>query len=302
MQTATKSKEWHERRRQGIGGSDAAAIAGLNPWKSAVAVWLEKTGQSEQQEAGESAYWGIILEDIVAKEFSIQTGKKTMRKNKTLQHREYPFMIANVDRMIVGKNEGLECKTTGEYMAKQWKDNKIPDMYMLQIQHYMAVTNTNAWWLAVLIGGNKFKYQRVERNQEIINYLIEIEKDFWNNYVLPKQMPPLDGTSASVEVLNLLYPESEYGKQIELPPSTQGLLYDYTHAKEQEKIWTEKKDGFANKIKQLMGDAETAFIGERKISWKTIKSERLDSKRLKKEMPEIYKEYIKENISRRFEV
>jgi len=112
---------WLEYRKQGIGGSDVAAIAGLNPWRSPMAVWLEKTGQIEPQKENEAMYWGAALEDIVAQEFSKRTGLKVHRKNFMLQHPEYPFMLANIDREILDPDKGrgiLECKN---YKRIQYK-------------------------------------------------------------------------------------------------------------------------------------------------------------------------------------
>ncbi|MDK2824536.1 MAG: hypothetical protein PWP71_2454 [Clostridia bacterium] len=295
-------EEWLKWRMKGIGGSDVAAIAGINRWKSAVEVWLEKTGQLESSEPGEAAYWGNQLEDLVAKEFEKRTGLKVRRRNAILQHPKYPFMLANIDRDIVGVKEGLECKTAGEYRKDEWKDDKVPDEYILQVQHYMAVCGYDAWWIAVLIGGNKFQYKRIERDEEIINYLIQIEKEFWGKYVVTKELPPVDGSQASTEILNKLYPDSVPESRIELPPSAQDLLDQYDKAKEQESYWKERKDEASNKLKELMGEHELGFVGERKISWKTIVSNRLDTKKFKKDHPDLFAQYAKESKSRRFEI
>src|SRR5690554_2691682 len=157
-------EQWLEERRKGIGGSDAAAIAGLSRYRSPIQVYMDKLGLIEPPEENEAMYWGRKLEDIVAEEFSIRTGLKVRRRNAILQHPEYPFMLANVDRLIVGKNEGLECKTTSAYRADEWKDDGIPWEYAIQCYHYMAVTGYKAWWIAALIGGNQFIYKRIERD------------------------------------------------------------------------------------------------------------------------------------------
>ena len=107
-----------------------------------------------------SAYFGNVLEEVVAQEFAKRTGLKVQRRNAILQHPAYPWMLANVDRLIVGERIGLECKTASEYLKKEWEGEEIPVTYLLQCQHYMAVTGYEAWWIAVLIGGNKFVYKR----------------------------------------------------------------------------------------------------------------------------------------------
>ncbi|GAK01480.1 YqaJ viral recombinase family protein [Geomicrobium sp. JCM 19055] len=169
--------EWLEQRKRGIGGSDASAVAGLNRWKSPIVVYMEKTGEIKSESSNsEAAYWGNVMEDTVAKEFTRRTGLKVRRRNALLQHEDHEWMLANVDRMVVGRNEGLECKTASEYLKGDWEAEEIPATYLLQCQHYMAVTGADAWWIAVLVGGNKFIYKKIDRDEELIGQLIQIEK------------------------------------------------------------------------------------------------------------------------------
>lgn len=294
---------WLEYRREGIGGSDAAAIAGLNKWKSPVAVWLEKTGQIEPEEPGEAALWGQKLEDVVARHFAEVTGLKVQRRNAILQHPEYPFMLANLDRVILDPEKGrgvLEIKTTSAYRKEEWENGRVPDEYMLQIQHYLAVTGYQYGYIAVLIGGQHYKHQYIPRDDEIINYLIKIESDFWK-LVESGTPPEMDGSQASAEALALLYPESN-GCLIDLPLNAEALISEYEEAQANEKIWAEKKDLAANKLKELLGENEIGIIGDRKVTWKTVTSYRLDSKALKATHPDIYEKFAKPSITRRFQI
>ena len=293
--------EWLEWRRRGIGGSDAAAVAGLNPWKSPIEVYLDKIGELPKQEDNEKMYWGRVLEDIVAKEFAKRTGKKVRRRNAILQHLEYEFMLANIDRELVGEKVGLECKTASEYTKDEWKDDKVPEQYILQCQHYMAVTGYQGWWIAALIGGNKFIYKYIERDEEIINYLIQIETEFWR-MVENKTPPAVDGSKSSTEVLKILYPESEPDTEIVLPAEAEVLIEEYELAAAEEKKAKERKEEAANKLKALLGEYETGRIGDRLVSWKTVRSNRLDSKALKAAHPEIYQEFARESSHRRFSI
>ncbi|MBM4762739.1 lambda-exonuclease family protein [Bacillus sp. B15-48] len=296
-------KDWLEARKVGIGGSDAAAIAGLNKWKSPIGVYLDKIGQAPGEDiAGEAAYWGNVMEDIVAQEFSKRTGLKVRRRNAMLKHPEYPFMLANVDRLIVGKKEGLECKTASEYLKDQWKDEEIPASYLLQCQHYMAVTGYSAWWIAVLIGGNKFIYKKIDRDEELIEYLIDIEKNFWEEHVL-KQIPPaFDGSDASSDLLKALYPEAIPDTEITLPPETSTVLDALDQVNDELKQLETQKKEYENKIKALMGENEKAIAGDRLITWKSIISNRFDSKNFSKEYPELHNKYTKQSNYRRFTV
>ena len=295
--------EWLEARREGIGGSDAAAICGLNKWRSPFEVWMEKTGQLKPKEAGEAAYWGTQLEDLVAREFMKRTGLKVQRRNAILRHPKYHFMLANLDRVIVGSNEGpgiLECKTTSSYKAKEWEEDKVPMEYIIQVQHYLAVTGYQYAYIAVLIGGNKFLYKRIERDEELIKNLIAIESEFWTR-VVTMEPPPPDGSAACTELLKEMYPEGE-DSEIQLPSEAEKIIEQYDEAAEQEKIWAERKAEAENKLKEMLKKNSKGYIGERTVSWTNVTSARFDSKRFKQENPDLYSKYQKESSYRRFSV
>ncbi|RXU75170.1 phage tail tape measure protein [Enterococcus faecium] len=163
-------QEWIEDRKKGIGGSDVGTILGLNKWKSPYQLWLEKTGQVVLEEtASEPAYWGNILEEVVAKEFQERTGKKVRRRNQVFEHPLHPFLRANIDRDVVGENAILECKTANQFLGKEWEGEEVPLSYLCQVQHYMNVLNKDYCYIAVLIGGQKFIWKRIERDQELID-------------------------------------------------------------------------------------------------------------------------------------
>ena len=295
-------KEWLKARKNGIGGSDASAIAGLNKWKSPVGVYLDKAGQALEDEAGEAAYWGNVMEDIVAQEFAKRTGMKVRKRNAILKHPEHAFMLANVDRLIVGAREGLECKTASEYLIDSWMEDEVPAAYLIQCQHYMAVTGYEAWWIAVLVGGNKFIYKKVDRDEELIQYLIDIEKNFWEEHVLKENPPAFDGSDASTDLLKNLYPEAIPGSEVTLPPDTRTLLDALDQVDAELKELEKQKKEYENKVKALMGENEKAVAGERIITWKSITSNRFDSKSFSKEYPELYDKFTKQSSYRRFAV
>ncbi|MED2764855.1 YqaJ viral recombinase family protein [Bacillus thuringiensis] len=146
-------EKWLEIRRQGIGGSDVAAVLNLSDWNSPMSIYLDKIGELKEKSQSEYAYWGNVLEDVVARKFMKRTGLKVRRKNEMLQSKLHPFMMANIDREVIGRKEGLECKTASEYKRSEWKGDNVPTQYILQCQHYMVVTRfekmvhhcTN-WW------------------------------------------------------------------------------------------------------------------------------------------------------------
>ncbi|MBJ8106036.1 MULTISPECIES: YqaJ viral recombinase family protein [Bacillus cereus group] len=296
-------KQWLQARMQGIGGSDVSAIAGLNKWKSPVQVFLEKTHFIEKEDIqSEATYFGNVLEEVVAKEFTKRTELKVQRRNAILQHPEYPWMLANIDRIIVGEKTGLECKTASEYLKKEWEGEEVPAAYLLQCQHYMAVTGYEAWWIAVLIGGNKFVHKKIERDEELIQYLIDIEKDFWLNNVEKNEPPMFDGSDASTELLKHLYPESIADSFVSLGKQEELLIEARDQVDREIKVLQEQKAEYENKIKAKLGTSESGGTENYKVYWKSYTTNRFDSKRFKADYPDLYEQYVKESKSRKFTV
>lgn len=199
-------EEWLKYRKLGIGGSDAGAICGLNPYASPMSVYFDKTREDITEFDNESMRQGRDLEEYVARRFMEETGLKVRRSNAIYQNEEYPFMLANVDRLVVGSNVGLECKTASAYSADKWNGDQVPLHYEIQCHHYMAVTGAAAWYLAVVILGKEFKFVKIERDEELIQNLIAVEKDFWNAHVVKKIMPEPDGSYISDEIISNYFP------------------------------------------------------------------------------------------------
>jgi putative phage-type endonuclease len=174
-----EDEEFSKWRLKGIGGTDVSTLFGVNPSKSKKRLIEEKRGYT-QAVIHEKMKFRMRVKDFIAEEFK-KTGIKLLRKNAILQHVEHPFMIANVDRMIAGKEEGLLCKATSNKNFKLQRDERSP--IYLQCQHYMAVTNATGWWVAMLVGGIHLHYYYIDRNEELISKIIKTEKDFWHNEV-----------------------------------------------------------------------------------------------------------------------
>ena len=245
--------DWLEYRKQGIGGSDASVVCGINRYKSPVELWMEKTDQMPSQEAGEAAYWGTQLEPFVRAEFTKRTGIEVIHTMQLLQSEEHPFMLANLDGICDVPDVGkciFEAKTASAYKASEWEDT-IPDEYMLQVQHYMAVTGYAGTYIAVLIGGNTFKWKFVERDEELISMLIELESNFWH-HVEELTVPPLDGSTASAKFLADRFHDSIPKSHITLPDTAADLLAQYDEACEQLEIVTERKHKAENLLKEMI--------------------------------------------------
>src|SRR5690625_1207841 len=294
--------EWLQERKKGLGGSDASAILGFNPWKSPFELYIEKTSDTVQEIDNEAIHWGNVLDDVVAEEFTRRTGIKVRRRNQIFRHKEHDWMIANIDRDIVGERALLECKTTNAFNADAWEGDQIPPAYMCQVQHYMAVLDYERAYIAVLIGGQRFEWKEIARDDEFIELMIEHEKDFWENHVLAGVPPEIDGSKSASELLNQMYPEDN-GETIMLPSDDAEMLIEAIEsikAEVKEKQALQKE--YENKLKLMIGDARTGVTPRYEVRNITVTSNRLDSRKLRKEMPDIAEKYTNESTYRRMTI
>lgn len=293
--------EWLALRKTGIGGSDAGAVCGLNPYSSPMKLFYDKTSDKIEELDNEAVRQGHDLEDYVAQRFVEATGLKVRRSNYMYRSVEYPFMIADVDRLVVGEDAGLECKTASAYSAGKWKDGNIPIHYMMQCYHYMAVTGKRAWYIAAVILGKEFVYHKLEWDDDVIYGLIAAEKEFWEKHVITGLMPEPDGSAICDKVLKQYFHMAEKGSSVELIGFDGKLDRRAEILAQIEKLKCEQ-DCIEQEIKAFMKEKEKAFSEKYKVSWSNVSSIRLDTKLLKQENPQIYKDYAKESVSRKFQV
>ena len=299
--TGVNNTEWLRLRKTGIGGSDAGAICGVNPYSSAMKVFQDKTSETVEEQDNEAIRIGHDLEDYVAQRFVEATGLKVRKSNFMYRSVEHPFMIADVDRLIVGEDAGLECKTASAYHADKWADGNIPLHYIMQCYHYMAVTGKHTWYIAVVILGREFTYRKLGWDDRLINRLTEMEKEFWEKHVLQGIIPPPDGSRACDEVLEQYFHTARKESRIKL------VGFDEKLRRREEILGfiselQEEQKQIEQEVKLFMGDNESASSERYRVSWGNVDSIRLDTKRIKTERPEIYSDYAKISHSRRFEV
>ena len=294
--------EWLKHRQAGIGGSDASCIAGLNPWKSAIQLYMDKKEENPQEQKSLRMELGNRLEGLVAELFTEATGLKVRNVNGILKNDKYPFALANIDRAIVGEKAFLECKTTNSYALKEWEEG-VPAHYEIQCLHYMAITGATHCYIAALIGNSDFIWHKIERDQETIDYLMQIEKDFWENNIEKDVVPMPDGSDAYSEYLKKKYDKSN-GQVIELHLLENGVdkLNRYDEIVADIKVLESEKKLIEQEIQFHMEEFEVAKIGDRKVTWKSSSRNTIDSKKLKAEMPDIAQQYMKTSTSRTFRV
>lgn len=314
---STKDREdWKALRHKHIGGSDAAAVVGLNPFCSPYSLWAEKTGKVPGFGGNLATEVGSFLEEFVAKKFEQETGKKVRRINQSILNDKYPFAIANIDRDVVGEDAGLEIKSTTELNSKRFKNGEFPENYYGQCVHYLGVTEKKRWYLAVLIGNSKFKIYLLTRiendtrpewcesmifiSDEEIASLMSAERKFWH-YVETDTAPPTDGSGATTEAIKSVYPEGGDGAV-----NLFGFEHDlaqYMLLDAQIKNLQTLKDEYANRVKAFMGESSRGESAGYKVSWSSQVRSTFDSKRFGLEHPEIdLSAYYKTTSMRPFKI
>lgn len=274
-------EEWLQYRRQGIGSSDAAAAVGLNPYQSPLELWLIKTGRDEDLPQIDPAddtspmFWGTVLEPVVAERYACRTGHKVRRCNAMLQHPDpdKSWMLANIDREIVGHPDVqiLECKTAGEFGTRLWRDG-VPEYVQCQVQHQLAVTGKQAADVAVLLCGQELRIHRIERDDDLIAHLIELERRFWQ-YVVTDTPPPADGSESAGKALQALYPYDR-GDTLDLSQDQEfsTVFASLVAVRSELEIHKATEALLKQQIQQRMGEASRAVFSSGTVSWKKSKA------------------------------
>lgn len=295
--------EWLRYRKQGVTGTDAAAIVGMHPYCSAFDVYQDKITDEIEDIDNESMRQGRDLEEYVAIRFGEETGMKVRRARAIYRNEQHPWLLADFDRLIVGQRAGLECKTVSPYSADKWANGKTPEHYVLQVQHYLAVSGFDCWYIAALIFGTELVIRKIERDEELIRNLITIEERFWNHNVIGRNIPDPDGSKAYSEVLKTQYFNCRKDNEIQLF----GLEEDIRRREELNELLKKlekEKNCIDQKIQLQLGqsDAVYATAGKYRIAWTPTIQKRINTDRLKTEQPELYNQYLYEIYSKRFSV
>lgn len=293
---------WLKARTRGIGGSDIGAICGVSPFTSARQIYLNKTGQFQDalkpgEAAQERMYFGHLLEPIVAEEYARRTGAKLVSINATLQHKDFEWALANVDRLIVddeGKPIGiLECKTTSEYNNEEWANGDLLTSYIYQLNWYMWILDLKQGAFACLVGGNKFYHYDVFRNDELLrDTIIPAAKSFWYDNVLALKEPEMQ--SADTEFANSIYSSVVKNSEIVLDDDlSNDLAATIFDCKAKIKELTKIMEEAQNRIKDRLKDKEIAYTKDYTIKWSPRAQNRVDTEKLKTQFPEIYEKVLK---------
>jgi putative phage-type endonuclease len=286
-------------RHEYIGGSDIAKIMGLSRWGTPLSLWAEKTQKIPAKDLSdvEAVELGTDLEEFVAKKFTQKTGKAVRRSPKLYQHPDYPYMVAHVDRLVTGSDELLECKTCSAFKKDEWENDEIPQEYILQVMWYLGITGRRIGHIAVLIGGQSFKYKQIEFDSELFDTMVESAKEFWQH--VQENTPPAvmandDETLKDLyadhsEIMIELYPTDEETAQAAqtLEERIAYLQEVKAHIKslqdEQKEIETHIKDI----IKDSLGIKTPKYV----VTWKSQNTTKFDTATFKEAHIDLYNQF-----------
>ncbi len=287
-----------QQRLSFLTGSDTGTICGVNPYQTVVELWQYKTRRAVAKDIGDrpAVKAGNMLESAVANWFEMETGKKVLEDNNFHVHKDIPFLGGNIDRFVAGENALLECKTT--QVDKGWGqgfthgDNKIPDSYLCQVIHYLAVTNRDVAYIAVLIRGIDFRWYKYERDLELEKKIIAREVSFWENHVLADRAPSPTSADEVILLLNGRTSQDIAMANTEVSIIIDQLRENRENLKQLELIEGELKD----KLCVYMNDKCSLLNldGTLAATWKTTSPiERFDTKSFERENIELYNKYLK---------
>jgi putative phage-type endonuclease len=245
-------------RNNYIGGSDAAAVVGLSPWKTPLELYLEKRGEIEAPDVdNEAMEWGRRLESIVLSKYCEERRVIACENQQERFHPRHSWMMGHLDAIITRPfNRIVEIKTTGH--AEQWGSpdagaDGVPELYLLQVYHYMAITGIEEADIAVLIGGQKFRIYSIQYDSQAIYDLLEIEHDFWDR--VQRGIPPEPDYShqSTQALLSRMYPGTD-GTTIHLG-SAEAWHQELMRARVEIKAFETRAIEAKNHIQMAMGNA-----------------------------------------------
>lgn len=266
-------------RRSGLGGSDAAAILGVSPWKSEYEVWADKTAPPDQpppeREQSERMEWGLRLEPALRQWYADRFGAKP-RKPPRLRHPRRRWQLGHPD--------GLTPEAVVEYKLSEYGHGfgepgsaDIPTQYKAQLWHYMDLAERREGHLIVLFGGSRAERYVLPWTDAIAAMREELA-EWWHKHVELGEPPELDGSESAGRAIRARYPR-DAGASLVALPHQYPILRDLLHARSRAKFYDTQADRLAQAVQAAMGDAAELHAPGVRITWKGSDVTRTDWKR-----------------------
>jgi len=311
-------QDFTHNRTQFLGGSDIAAVLGVSKFRSAMDVWLEKTGKRSTDKEGFALRFGTFAESFIADEYARLTDETLINHSQALTHPDHPFCMGHIDRFVLANPNAplfdehkslnakklLECKTANYFSQHDWGEpgtDAVPLPYLCQCLWYLAIANLSEIDVAVLFGGTELQVYTITRDLELETLIFDKAIYFWQEHVC-KDIPP---KPLSIKDCQAVFPKATLGKSIEAPTNTLALIEQLKALESQTTIDEARIESIKQALMEQMADAEVmTYRGKPIITWKAPKpSYRIDTKRLSIEHPELIKRYQSPILSsRRFVV
>lgn len=276
-----------QKKERKIGASDMGVILGIDTRKTPLALYSEKVGDIEAADLSnvEAVQWGQILENTVAGEYARRHNVKLIEPD-TFVNPKYPWLTCHADRLIEGQPKGLEVKTAGAYMAKEYgveHTDEVPELHIIQCTTYAAVYGFKDWALCALIGGNRYKDYEIAYNSKLGNAILEASREFWKR--VEDRNPP---DAQTLDDLKLLWPVSNAGKVLEVNQEVHAVIESYRDIQAKIKLLEADAERFKFEIGSVLGDSEIAvYEGKKAVTWKSQNRTTIDIAKLREQYPEV---------------
>lgn len=265
---------WLADRKSGLGGTDGAAILGLSKYASGYDVWCQKQGLVPDKDETPAMRWGKLLEPVVAQAYCERTGRSVWNPDTLMRHKEHDFIIGTPDRLVINAQRGLECKTSSAHLTDHWGpdgSDSVPPHYLVQVCHYMAITNYDVWDLAVLIGGNDFRVYTIHRDHEFERKYLAALSDWWIKHIVNGEQPDIGSSDSNMDTLNAMFPRDIDGVTLEADQHADHCIAELMKVKDQIKFLEMQETGLINQIKSRMGEASMMRGTIANASWRSSK-------------------------------
>jgi putative phage-type endonuclease len=269
---------WLEARRAGIGGSDAAAVLGLDPWRSPLDIWRSKVKPEPPSDDEKFLFkLGHLLEPVIAGLYSEQTEREVFVPDpEIVQHPKFPEIIGSPDRLAPRDGRVIELKSEHQF-ADKFGDpgsDQVPDHYIVQAAHYMAVSELDRCDIAVLHGGFKFAIYQLRRDLGLERSMLDQLREWWDAYVVKKVEPPLDSSESWGNYLATKYPFNR-GPLVKVDensnPDLMRHVFNVLNFSDVKKQTEKRIEEAKNAIKAFLAENDGVVGPWGKITWRLCK-------------------------------